>query len=113
MNDDGKMTALKDATNKLLTQLKNAATNTADVYVSIIPFSKDVNVGSGNHGASWIDWSDWDSKNGTCSNSWYKNKSDCQNANKTWTAANHNTWNGCVEDRGRSTGPSSNNYDTT
>ena len=31
MSDDGKMAALKDATNKLLTQLKNAATNSADV----------------------------------------------------------------------------------
>jgi len=112
MNDDGKMTALKSATNALLTQLKNAATNSADVYVSIIPFSKDVNVGSSNFGASWIDWTDWDSKHGTCSSWWYNNKSDCQGAGKNWTPANHNTWNGCVVDRGRSTGPSSNNYDT-
>jgi Flp pilus assembly protein TadG len=112
MSDDGKMAALKTATNALLTQLKNAATNSADVYVSIIPFVKDVNVGSANYTASWIDWTAWDAANGSCSSSRYDNKSDCQGASKTWTTANHNTWNGCVVDRGRSTGPSSNNYDT-
>ena len=46
MADDGKMTALKTATKNLLTQLKSAAVNNGDVYVSIIPFSKDVNVGA-------------------------------------------------------------------
>ena len=112
MSDDGKMTALKDATNKLLTQLKNAATNSADIYVSIIPFSKDVNVGSGNKGASWIDWTAWNNENGSCSNSRYDTKSECEDANKNWTTANHNSWNGCVTDRGRSSGPHSNNYDT-
>ena len=34
------------------------AVNTGDVYVSIIPFVKDVNVGSSYSGASWIDWTD-------------------------------------------------------
>src|SRR5690348_12376588 len=42
MAEDGKMTALKSATKNLLLQLKSAATNDGDVYVSIIPFSKDV-----------------------------------------------------------------------
>ena len=45
MASDGKMTALKTATKNLLTQLKSAATQNGDVYVSIIPFNKDVNVG--------------------------------------------------------------------
>ena len=40
------MTALKTATTNLLTQLQNAVTNDGDVYVSIVPFSKDVNVGA-------------------------------------------------------------------
>jgi Flp pilus assembly protein TadG len=57
MNDNGKIGALKTATKNLLTQLKNAATTADDVYVSIIPFVKDVNVGTGNANASWIDWS--------------------------------------------------------
>src|SRR3954467_12649293 len=67
MASSNKMTALKTATNDLLTQLKNAATTNGDVYVSIVPFVKDVNIGSSNYNASWIDWSEWDSNNGTCS----------------------------------------------
>ena len=46
MADSGKITALKTATTNLLAQLKNAAIKNGDVYVSIIPFVKDVNVGS-------------------------------------------------------------------
>ena len=58
MASAGKIDALKTATKSLLTQLKAAATNNGDVYVSIIPFSKDVNVGTGNYTiANWIDWS--------------------------------------------------------
>jgi Flp pilus assembly protein TadG len=42
MAQDGKMTALKTATNNLIDQLKGAAVNNGDVYVSIIPFVEDV-----------------------------------------------------------------------
>ena len=115
MADSGKITALKTATNNLLTQLKNAAVNNGDVYVSIIPFVKDVNVDPVNYNANWIDWTDWDNNNGTCSSSWwglYSTRSSCSNAGKAWTPANHNTWNGCVTDRGGSNGPSGQNYDT-
>jgi Flp pilus assembly protein TadG len=59
MADDGKMPALQTATKALLTQLKNAAATNGDVYVSIIPFSKNVNVGASNFNATWIDWTDW------------------------------------------------------
>jgi Flp pilus assembly protein TadG len=112
MADAGKMTALKTATNNLLTQLKNAASQNGDVYVSIIPFVKDVNVDPSNHAANWIDWTEWTEVNGSCSNWHYNTKTDCTNAGKTWTTASHSTWNGCVVDRGRTSGPSSNNYDT-
>jgi len=60
MDDDGKIDALKTATKNLLDQLKSAASTDEDVYVSIIPFSKDVNVDRANSSANWIDWSDWD-----------------------------------------------------
>jgi hypothetical protein len=112
MADSGKITALQTATNNLLTQLKNAVVNNGDVYVSIIPFVKDVNVDPVNYNQNWIDWTDWDSTNGTCSRHRYTTKSSCTGAGKTWTAANHNTWNGCVSDRGNSTGPNTGNYDT-
>lgn len=63
MVSDGKMDALKIATKSLLTQLRSAAANNGDVYVSIIPFSKDVNVGKSNYNQSWVDFKDhgsWD-----------------------------------------------------
>ncbi len=60
MADSGKITALQTATKNLLAQLKAAATNNGDVYVSIIPFVKDVNVGSSYNNENWIDWTDWD-----------------------------------------------------
>jgi Flp pilus assembly protein TadG len=100
-----KISALKTASHNLLTQLKNAAVNDGDVYVSIIPFGKDVNAGASNYNETWIDWTDWDAANGTCSDSSYHSKSKCTSHGKTWTPKNHNTWNGCVTDRDQ-------NYDT-
>jgi Flp pilus assembly protein TadG len=112
MADSGKITALKTATNNLLTQLKNAVVTNGDVYVSIIPFVKDVNVDPVNYNASWIDWTEWDAANGTCSRTRYTDKASCISNGKTWTPANHNTWNGCIVDRGSSGAPSALNTDT-
>jgi Flp pilus assembly protein TadG len=112
MADSGKISALKTATNNLLTQLKNAVVNVGDVYVSIVPFVKDVNVDPVNYNATWIDWTDWNAVNGTCSKKNYNDQSTCLSQGKTWTPANHNTWNGCVTDRGSSAGPSALNTDT-
>ena len=104
MAQSGKMTALKTATKSLLDQLHAVASKDGDVYVSIIPFSRDVNIGSVNYNASWIDWTDWDANNGTCSKSSGKN-GNCPS--KNWTSANHNTWNGCIMDRGSASAPGS------
>ena len=112
MSSSGKMTALKTATKNLLDQLKGAAVQNGDVYVSIVPFVKDIAVDSLNYTQNWIDWSDWDDNNGTCSYYYYHTKSSCTYHGHTWTAANHNTWNGCITDRGNSGSPSSGNYDT-
>jgi Flp pilus assembly protein TadG len=60
MASAGKIEALKTATKNLLDQLKAAAVNPADVYVSIVPFARTVNAGSANYDASWIDWTDWE-----------------------------------------------------
>jgi Flp pilus assembly protein TadG len=106
MADDGKMTALKSATKSLLTQLQSAASTNGDVYVSIIPFSKDVNVGKSNYAANWIDWDDWEGDNGSwqyttsCSSNSRRGRSRCTGS-WTWVAAAYSTWNGCVTDRDR------------
>jgi Flp pilus assembly protein TadG len=105
MAEDGKMEALKSATESLLDTLQAAAQKDGDVYVSIIPFSKDVNAGSGNHGAGWIDWANWDDDNGSterqCTNS--RRNRQCTDV---WVPADHRTWNGCITDRGNESGPS-------
>jgi hypothetical protein len=120
--------------------LQGAGTNAGDVQVAIIPFAKDVNVGTGSVNASWIDWTGWDAANGSCningkndaasckvkgtwSTSWsggscnipgYNSASSCQNAVGTWTPDSRSTWNGCVTDRGNTNAPDSTyNYDVT
>lgn len=104
MADAGKMDALKVATKNLLTQLKSAANVNGDVYVSIIPFSKDVNVGASNYNANWIDWDDWENTNGSwqsasnCSSFSRRGWSRC-NSSMKWIPADHSTWNGCITDR--------------
>ncbi len=106
MASDGKMTALKAATKSLLTQLQSAAGQNGDVYVSIIPFSKDVNVGTSNYNANWIDWDDWEDANGswqtttTCTKKSKRGKSRCSSS-QTWVTADKSTWNGCITDRDR------------
>jgi Flp pilus assembly protein TadG len=115
MAQDGKMDALKTSVKSLLAQLKAAASKDGDVYVSIVPFSKDVNVGKSNYNQSWVDfkdhgsWDGWDSDNGddvsttTCTKNGKKSK--CTTST-SWVPDNHNTWNGCVTDRDQ-------DYDTT
>jgi len=217
MAQSGKMTALQAATKSLLSQLQNAVTTNGDVYVSIIPFVKDVNFDGANYTSNYIYWGtvaqdsslsdniSWDANQGTCSagnysprstclaqstcsisgytsqssctgagtcslssytsqstctaagtcsngakttqsscttqkacsKSQYSTQSNCQNnggiwtagtwtatpgtwtagvwskANTKWTPNNHNTWNGCVMDRGNPGTPdTTNNYDT-
>ncbi|MGC1960979.1 MAG: pilus assembly protein TadG-related protein [Pseudolabrys sp.] len=63
MASDEKIDALKTASHNLLSQLQSAAVRPEDVYVSIVPFSKDVNFGADNHAASWLRWDLWDAVN--------------------------------------------------
>ena len=112
MVDYNKIGSLKTATHSLLDQLKAAAANPNDVNVAIIPFSKDVNVGvtPSNIAAPWIDWSDWDSENGTDVTTQICTKVVSKKGKPTnkcvgstsWVPAAHTTWNGCVTDRDQS-----------
>jgi Flp pilus assembly protein TadG len=80
MKDDGKIDALKTATKNLLTQLQNAVTTPGDVYVSIIPFVKDVSVDATAYDSSWDSWIQWD--DGT-DNSWDGSNGSCSMGNKS------------------------------
>jgi Mg-chelatase subunit ChlD len=102
MAEHGKMDALKTATKALLTQLKNSATQNGDVYVSIIPFSKDVNIGKQfplNSNLLRLDIAAAIYGLGGLTNQ------------QLWGIPNilgilNSSWNGCVADRDK-------NYDTT
>jgi Flp pilus assembly protein TadG len=103
MADDGKMPAMQSAAKNLIDQLSGLAKTSGDIYISIIPFAKDVNVGASNYNQSWVDFTDWDNDPandsfGTCSKKSKTTKSSCEAASKTWTP-DHSMWNGCVWDR--------------
>ena len=101
MAQDGKISALRTAASSLVDQLSALAKNPGDVYISVVPFAKDVNVGTSNYNQNWIDWTDWDVNNGSfgsCSSTGYTTKSSCESRGKTWTP-DHTKWTGCVTDR--------------
>ena len=106
MADSNKMTALQTAAQNLLNQLQAAAKVNDDVYVSVSPFSKDVNVGADKNTEAWLRWDLWEAANGSCSNNSYSSQTSCVSRGKIWTPASHTTWNGCVTDRDQ-------NFDTT
>ncbi|MBV8790640.1 MAG: VWA domain-containing protein, partial [Pseudolabrys sp.] len=112
MANYNKIGALKTATNNLLTQLQSAGSGSDDVYVSIVPFSKDVNLNPANATADWIDWADWEANNGRCTDTRRHSLSSCLSHGGVWTPASHTAWNGCVMDRGGTVAPDPANYDT-
>ena len=109
MADDGKMTALQAATKSLLTQLQNAVTVNGDVYVSIVPFVKDVNLGTSNWNSNYIYWgtvpaqdpspgsdnNSWDANNGSCSIGNYSTRSSCI-SNSSCSISGYNSQNSCT-----------------
>lgn len=112
MASAGKMPALQTAAKNMLSKLASAETFTDAVYVSIIPFVKDVNLSSGTNKSNWVDWTDWDETKGSCSNPTFTTKTTCKSVvGNVWTVVAHSTWNGCVVDRGDPTGPNFANYD--
>jgi len=108
MADDGKMPAMQTAAKSLIDQLSALAKTNGDIYISIVPFAKDVNMGASNYTQSWIDWTDWDAANQDCNGNWW---------NQTCTPRNHNTWTGCFTDRDqdydtKNTAPTASNTST-
>jgi Flp pilus assembly protein TadG len=116
MKDDGKLDALKTATKNLLTQLQNAVSTPGDVYVSIIPFVKDVSVDTSDYISSWdnwIQWDDgtdksWDGANGTCTISGKSRRSTCTSSG-TCSNSNYTNQGSCTSSTGNCSIPG---YDT-
>ena len=112
MDSSGKMTALKTATKNLIDQLHGAVTTTGDVYVSIIPFAKDVNLGNSNFAANWIYWgtvtgtpaqdptmadnTSWDANKGTCSSGGWNKRTDCFANVGTCSVSGYTDQNSCT-----------------
>jgi uncharacterized protein YegL len=62
MQDNGKMPAMQKAAKDMIDQLSAFNKTDGDVYISIVPFTKDVNVGKSNVAASWINWTEWEAE---------------------------------------------------
>ena len=112
MNDYNKIGALQTAAKNLVTQLSGLAKNNGDVYISVIPFEIDVNVGTSNVNATWLRWDSWDPSNYPnswspwqtwCSGGYWLTLAQCKGRGYTWNhsvgSPSHSQWNGCVTDR--------------
>src|SRR5262249_50865354 len=62
MADNNKIGALKAAATDMIDTLSTYNKQDGDVYISIIPFAKDVNVGTGYVDAPWINWPEWEAE---------------------------------------------------
>ena len=100
MASSSKMTALKEAAHNLLDTLKNAEKTPGDIKVSIVPFAVDVNVGTANVDASWIDWDRLGRQERHLQQvSSTTRRAAARRNSGTWTPKDHSIWNGCVKDR--------------
>jgi Flp pilus assembly protein TadG len=119
MSSSGKMGAMKTAAKSLVDQLSLLNKTTGDMYISMVPFAKDVNLGTSYKDETWIDWDVWTDQNptwGTCSQGSKTTKSSCLSASKIWTP-DKTKWTGCVTDRTqdydtKNTAPTSTNAPT-
>jgi Flp pilus assembly protein TadG len=102
MKDNGKMAAMQKAAKALVDQLSLLSKTDGDIYISMVPFAKDVNLGTSYQDETWLDWDVWSDQNpywGTCSNTKKDNKPDClSKSGRVWTP-DKTKWTGCVTDR--------------
>jgi Flp pilus assembly protein TadG len=62
MAQNGKMAAMQKAAKDMIDTLSGYNKQDGDVYISVIPFAKDVNVGTSNVDAPWINWTEWEAE---------------------------------------------------
>jgi Flp pilus assembly protein TadG len=95
MASSDKIGQLKIATKKLIEDFYTMAGTKDDIYISIVPFAKGVNIGTGNSGATWLRW-DKQAGETHIDTAWEAEPPVMAN----WIANNKNTW--------EKTGPGSN-----
>ncbi|MCA1453502.1 pilus assembly protein [Bradyrhizobium sp. BRP22] len=67
MDQNNKMAAMQKAAKDMIDTLSTYNNAAGDVYISIVPFAKDVNFGTASDGssnvnASWINWTEWEAE---------------------------------------------------
>jgi Flp pilus assembly protein TadG len=63
MGSDNKMTNLQTAATNMVNTLSALNKQDGDIYISIIPFSRDVNIGSTSPAAAWVTgWPAWEAE---------------------------------------------------
>jgi len=87
MSSSNKMTELKSAATNLINTLQAASKSAGDIKISIIPFDKTVNIGTGFKNETWVDYTVY-----PCSEFGISN-SGCNDNQKRLK------WEGCVADR--------------
>ena len=90
MGQDGKIGALRTAASSLVDQLSALAKIRAMSTSRSCRSPRTSTSAPATTMRRWIDWTDWDNNNQTCTGNWW---------NQTCTPKNHNTWTGCVTDR--------------
>jgi Flp pilus assembly protein TadG len=84
MEANGKMPAMKQAAKTMIDTLSTFNNQAGDVYISIIPFTKDVNVGKDNVNAPWINWTEWEAEPPVLPQNNYPIRVRYNNINYTW-----------------------------
>jgi Flp pilus assembly protein TadG len=88
MAQNGKMPAMQSAAKAMIDTLSSYNAADGDVYVSIVPFAKDVNVGTSdgtsNVNASWLNWTDWEAEPRVLTDNNYPIKVTYNSKTYTW-----------------------------
>jgi Flp pilus assembly protein TadG len=118
MANAGKMAALQGGANNMIDQLSATASSNGDVYIAVVPFANEVNMGTSLKNSGYINWTNWSTYGSNeegyvCGSSNQAPKNNKNGTMKCGTSNNSITnWNGCVMDRGNQSAPASTNDDT-
>jgi Flp pilus assembly protein TadG len=96
MNSGGKLTAMKNAANKMVDTLFGSKASSDELKIGVVPFSGAVNVGTDKQGSGWIDTATYPNNSAIAKED--NAFTNGQNAFSLLTSLNR-TWSGCVRER--------------